>query len=110
MALLLAAGSAQAETLRIHAAGFDPLALPPAPAPAPPPGLLVQRAGQASRFLPEADIQSLTPFTQHVGFGSAHGVVAHDWTGPRLWEVLVRAGLIDPQSPARPAADAPSST
>jgi hypothetical protein len=82
--------------LRAH--GFDPVALPPAP-PAPP-GLLIQRAGTVSRFLPEGDILALTPFTQHVAFGSAHGAVEHDWTGPRLWEVLVRAGLVDPESPA----------
>lgn len=62
--------------------------------------LLVHRAGAAGRVLGSGEIAALTPFTQHVGFGSSHGPQAHDFTGPRLWDVLVRAGLVDPQKPA----------
>ena len=82
--------------LRAH--GFDPAGLADGAPGAD--GLLVQRAGAASGVLRLGEIAAQTPFTQHVSFGSGHGTQSHDFTGPKLWEVLVRAGVVDPLKPA----------
>ena len=82
----------------LKAHGFDPVALV---APAPPsPGLLVQRAGQASRAVAPERIAALPRLTQRVGFMTGHGEQQNDWSGPLLWDVLVASGAVDPAKPA----------
>jgi hypothetical protein len=76
--------------LRAH--GFDPVAVAE---PAPPPGLLVQRAGQASRVIAADRIGALTPLTQAVSFITDHGEQQVEWTGPLLWDVLTASGVLD---------------
>jgi molybdate transport system substrate-binding protein len=78
----------------LKAHGFDPVALAePVP---PSPGLLVQRAGQASHVVPPERIAMLPPLTQRVGFVTGRGEQQSEWTGPLLWDVLVASGAIDP--------------
>jgi molybdate transport system substrate-binding protein len=82
----------------MKAHGFDPVALvEPVP---PSPGLLVQRAGQASRVLSSERIGALTPITQRVAFMTGQGEQQREWTGPLLWDVLVASGAIDPTKAA----------
>ncbi|SRR5579871_725828 len=77
--------------------GFDPVALiEPVP---PSPGLLVQRAGQASRVISPERIASLKPITQSVAFATDHGQQQSEWTGPLLWDVLVASGVIESAKP-----------
>jgi molybdate transport system substrate-binding protein len=78
----------------LKAHGFDPVGLvEPVP---PSPGLLVQRAGQASHVVSSAQIAALPPLTQRVGFATGRGEQQNEWTGPLLWDVLVASGAIDP--------------
>jgi molybdate transport system substrate-binding protein len=82
----------------LKAHGFDPVALvEPAP---PSPGLLVQRAGQASRVISAERIAALPPLTQRVAFMTGHGEQQSEWTGPLLWDVIVASGAVDPARPA----------
>ncbi len=82
----------------LKAHGFDPVALvEPAP---PSPGLLVQRAGEASRALSAERIAQLPRLTQRVGFMTGHGDQQNEWSGPLLWDVLVASGAVDPGKPA----------
>ncbi len=82
----------------LKAHSFDPVALvEPVP---PSPGLLVQRAGQASRMISSERIAALPPLTQRVGFMTGHGEQQNEWTGPLLWDVLVASGAIDPTKAA----------
>jgi molybdate transport system substrate-binding protein len=82
----------------LKAHGFDPVALvEPTP---PSPGLLVQRAGEASRALLSDRIAALPRLTQRVGFMTGHGEQQNDWSGPLLWDVLVASGAVDPGKPA----------
>jgi molybdate transport system substrate-binding protein len=82
----------------LKAHGFDPVALvEPVP---PSPGLLVQRAGQASRVISSERIAALTPITQRIGFMTGHGEQQSEWTGPLLWDVIVASGAIDPAKAA----------
>jgi ABC-type molybdate transport system substrate-binding protein len=88
----------------LKAHGFDPVALvEPAPQSS---GLLVQRAGQASRVMTSERVAALPSIAQRVGFMTEHGEQQREWTGPLLWDVLVASGAIDPAKPAeqvRPA-------
>jgi molybdate transport system substrate-binding protein len=78
----------------LKAHGFDPVALvEPVP---PSPGLLVQRAGEASHVVSPERIAMLPPLTQRVGFMTGRGEQQSEWTGPLLWDVLVASGAIDP--------------
>jgi molybdate transport system substrate-binding protein len=82
----------------VKAHGFEPVALvEPVP---PSSGLLVQRAGQASRVISFERLTALTPFTQSAGFMTGQGEQRREWTGPLLWDVLVACGAIDPIRPA----------
>jgi DMSO/TMAO reductase YedYZ molybdopterin-dependent catalytic subunit len=82
----------------LKAHGFEPVALvEPAP---PSPGLVVQRAGQASRVISAERIAALPPFTQRVAFMTGHGEQQSEWTGPLLWDVLAASGAVDPARPA----------
>lgn len=81
----------------MKAHGFDPVALAePVP---PSPGLLVQRAGQASRVISSDRIAALKPVTQNVAFTTEHGERQVEWTGPLLWDVLVASGAIESMRP-----------
>jgi molybdate transport system substrate-binding protein len=82
----------------LKAHGFDPVALvEPAPQSS---GLLVQRAGQASRVMTSERVAALPSIAQRVGFMTEHGEQQREWTGPLLWDVLVASGAIDPAKPA----------
>jgi molybdate transport system substrate-binding protein len=81
----------------MKAHGFDPVALvEPVP---PSPGLLVQRAGQASRVISAARVATLKAITQRVGFMTERGEQQREWTGPLLWDVLLASGAIDSVKP-----------
>jgi molybdate transport system substrate-binding protein len=81
----------------LKAHGFDPVALAePAP---PSPGLLVQRAGQASHVITADRIGELKPVTQTVSFATEHGERQAEWTGPLLWDVLTASGAVDGMKP-----------
>lgn len=77
----------------LHDYGFDPVGyLPP-----PTPSLLVGRAGQVAR---RVALAGLPPARLHVDADPAHKAPARDWSGARLWDVLVAAGAVDPGKPA----------
>jgi molybdate transport system substrate-binding protein len=81
----------------MKAHGFDPVALvEPVPQS---PGLLVQRAGQASRVVSSERLAALKSITQRVGFMSDRGEQQREWTGPLLWDVLLASGAIDSIKP-----------
>jgi hypothetical protein len=78
--------------------GFDPVALvEPASTSR---GVLIQRAGAASRVISPERIAELPRLTQRVGFVTGRGEQQSDWTGPLLWDVLVDSGTVDPAKPA----------
>jgi molybdate transport system substrate-binding protein len=64
--------------------------------------LLVQRAGHGSQVFTGEQIKQLPAITQRASVGG--GDQPNEWSGPRLWEVLKAAGLIDA---GRPRALAP---
>jgi molybdate transport system substrate-binding protein len=76
----------------MKAHGFDPVALvEPVPSS---PGLLVQRAGQASRVISADRIAALKSITQNVAFATDHGEQQSEWAGPLLWDVLGASSAI----------------
>ena len=77
----------------LHDYGFDPVGyLPP-----PTPSLLVGRTGQVAR---RVALARLPPARLHVDADPAHKTPARDWSGARLWDVLVAAGAVEPSKPA----------
>jgi molybdate transport system substrate-binding protein len=78
--------------LRAH--GLAPVAL--ADPVQPSHDLLVHRAGQPVRLIPPERIAALHAVTQRAAIEHAE----REWTGPLLWDVLVDAGVVDPQKPA----------
>jgi hypothetical protein len=78
--------------------GFDPVGLVEPTSTST--GLLVQRAGAASRLISPGRIAELPRLTQRVGFITGRGEQQNDWTGPLLWDVLVDSGAVDPAKPA----------
>jgi molybdate transport system substrate-binding protein len=81
----------------MKAHGFDPVALiEPIPSS---PGLLVQRAGQASLVMSSERLAALKPITQSVGFTTDHGEQRSEWTGPLLWDVLAASGATESIKP-----------
>ena len=77
----------------LHDYGFDPVGyLPP-----PTPSLLVRRTGQVAR---RVALARLPPARLHVDADPAHKTPARDWSGARLWDVLVAAGAVEPSKPA----------
>jgi len=86
--------SAQA-IMKAH--GFDPVALiEPVPSS---PGLLVHRAGHASRLISTDAIAALKPITQKVAFATDRGEQQSEWTGPLLWDLLAASGVIESIKP-----------
>lgn len=81
----------------LKAHGFEPVAVAE---PAPPTGLLVQRAGQASRVIAADRIHALTPLTQAVSFATEHGEQHAEFTGPLLWDVLTASGVLEGVKPS----------
>ena len=74
----------------LSAHGFAPVGL--ADAAQPPRGVTVQRAGRPGTVLSPEALARLPAMTQQVA--GEHGAASYD--GPRLWDVLVASGAIDP--------------
>jgi DMSO/TMAO reductase YedYZ molybdopterin-dependent catalytic subunit len=60
-------------------------------------GLVIQRAGTASRVLSPEDIAALKPITQRAPLGA--GESGNEWTGPLLWDVINAAKVLDGAGP-----------
>jgi hypothetical protein len=78
--------------------GFDPVALVEPASTAR--GVLIQRAGAASRVISLERIAELPRLTQRLGFVTGGGEQQNEWSGPLLWDVLVDSGAVDPAKPA----------
>jgi molybdopterin-dependent oxidoreductase-like protein protein len=94
IALILLAPPALADTLEVAGAGSLAELVRPSP------GLVVQRAGQASHVISTDHIGELKPITQTVGFMTEHGERQAEWTGPLLWDVLMTSGALEGVKPA----------
>jgi Oxidoreductase molybdopterin binding domain len=92
IALTLLAPPALADSLTVAGSLADPVRSTP--------GLVVQRAGQASHVVSTDRIGELKPITQTVGFMTDHGERQAEWTGPLLWDVLTDSGAVEGVKPA----------
>jgi DMSO/TMAO reductase YedYZ molybdopterin-dependent catalytic subunit len=66
-------------------------------------GVVVQRAGSASRVLAPDRIAALPRVTQRVGSMTGRDEQQNDWTGPLLWEVLGASGMLNGATPREQA-------
>ncbi len=63
------------------------------------PALTVVRSGEPAVAFATEVLAALPAITQTVGFGAGHADAA-EWRGPLLWDVLLRAGVVDATKPA----------
>ena len=77
----------------LHQYGFDPVGYlrPSAPS------LLVGRSGQVAVGI---TLAGLPAARLHLDADPAHKAPAREWSGARLWDVLMAAGVVDPSKPA----------